>query len=148
MTHRGGAGKLASKSSARACGSGRSIPTQCACRTARRRQSMIARMSPVARQMLVVALLLATVIGLFVAAQVGQLRLEDARARIDLGTQRHQAISGVRRQVRQAESSQRGYILLGNPEYLAPFQQAIADVTPALQRLDAAFAAASPATQA
>jgi signal transduction histidine kinase len=109
---------------------------------------MITRMSPVARQMLIVALLLATVIGLFVAAQVGQLRLEQARARIDLGTERHQAISAVRRQVRQAESSQRGYILLANPDYLVPFRQAINDIAPALLRLDAAFAAASAPTRA
>jgi signal transduction histidine kinase len=101
-------------------------------------------MSSVARQLLVVALLLATVIGLFVAAQVGQGRLEDARARIELEAGRQQAIGAVTQLVRQAESSQRGYILVGNPDYLAPFQQATAGVGLAMQRLDTMFAGASP----
>ncbi|MDE2136172.1 MAG: CHASE3 domain-containing protein [Gammaproteobacteria bacterium] len=100
-------------------------------------------MSSLARQMLVVALLLATVLVLFIAAQVGQRRLEEASARIELGAQRRQALAAVLQLVRQAESSQRGYILLGNPDYLAPFRDAAGDITPALQRLDAAFAAAS-----
>jgi signal transduction histidine kinase len=109
---------------------------------------MIAPMSSVARQMLVVALLLATVIGLFVAAQLGQRRLEDASARIELGAQRQQALAAVTRLVRQAESSQRGYILVGKPDYLTPFQQASAGFAAARQRLDAAFAGAGAPTRA
>ncbi len=105
-------------------------------------------MSSVARQMLVVALLLATVVGLFVAAQLGQQRLEDASARIALLAKRQQALADVWQLLRQAESSQRGYILLGNPEYLAPFQQASAGFDAALQQLDAAYAAAGAATRA
>jgi signal transduction histidine kinase len=109
---------------------------------------MIARMSSVARQMLVVALLLGTVIGLFVAAQLGQRRLEDASARIELGAQRQQALAAVTQLVRQAESSQRGYILIGKPDYLTPYQQASAGIAAALQRLDAAFAGAGAPTRA
>ncbi len=104
---------------------------------------MIRRMSSLARQMLVVALLLAAVMVLFIGAQVGDRRLEDASARIELGAQRRQALAAVLQLVRQAESSQRGYILVGNPDYLAPFRQAAADIEPALQRLAAAFAGAS-----
>jgi signal transduction histidine kinase len=104
---------------------------------------MIRRMSSLARQMLLVALLLAAVMVLFIGAQVGERRLEDASARIELGAQRRQALAAVLQLVRQAESSQRGYILLGNPDYLAPFRQAAADIEPALQRLAAAFAGAS-----
>jgi len=102
-------------------------------------------MNSVARQMLVVALLLATVVGLFVAAQLGQRRLEEASARIALGAQRQQALADVWQLLRQAESSQRGYILVGNVEYLAPFQQASAGFDGALQRLDAAYSAAGAA---
>jgi len=105
-------------------------------------------MSSTVRQMLVVALLLATVVGLFVAGQVGQRRLEEASRRIELGAKREQALAAVAQLLRQAESSQRGYILVGNPEYLAPFQQAAASFTPSMQRLDAAFAAASPSARA
>jgi signal transduction histidine kinase len=103
---------------------------------------MIPTMNSVARQMLVVALLLATVVSLFVAAQVGQRRLENASARIELGARRQQALGEVWQLLRQAESSQRGYILLGKPEYLTPFQDASARFDPALQGLDSAFAAA------
>lgn len=97
-------------------------------------------MNSVARQMLVVALLLATVLGLFVAAQLGQRRLEEASERIAQGARRQQALADVWQLVQQAESSQRGYILLGNADYLLPFQQASAAIDGALQRLDAAYA--------
>ena len=99
-------------------------------------------MSALARQMVVVALLLATVIGLFAAAQLGQQRLEAASQRIRLGAQRQQALAHLSQLLRQAESSQRGYILVGKAEYLAPFQQASVEFEPAVQSLDAAFASA------
>jgi signal transduction histidine kinase len=99
-------------------------------------------MSSLARQILVVASLLATVIALFVAGQVGQRRLEDASRRIELGAQRQQALADFSQLLRRAESSQRGYILVGHPEYLVPFQEASAGYTAAVQRLDEAFAAA------
>ena len=104
-------------------------------------------MNSVARQMLVVAMLLATVVGLFVAAQLGQRRLEEASARIALSAQRQQALATVWQLLRQAESSQRGYILVGNAEYLTPFQQAAASFDGALQRLDAAYASARAPTR-
>ena len=108
---------------------------------------MIRTMTSVARQMVVVALLLATVVSLFVAAQVGQRRLENASARIELGAERQAALAAVTQLVRRAESSQRGYILLGNPDYLTPFQEASAGVAQALQRLDSAFATAGNPTR-
>ncbi|HYM44235.1 MAG TPA: CHASE3 domain-containing protein [Steroidobacteraceae bacterium] len=104
-------------------------------------------MSSVVRQMVVVALLLATVVGLFAAAQLGQSRLEDASARIELGARRQQALAALTQLVREAESSQRGYILVGNATYLEPFQRASAGLALTLQRLDAAFARASPLTR-
>src|SRR5579872_3917563 len=103
---------------------------------------MMLRMTSVARQMLVVALLLATVVGLFVAAQVGERRLENATARIELEARRQQALTAVTQLVREAESSQRGYILIGKPDYLAPYQQAVAAFALAVQHLDTAFAGA------
>lgn len=99
-------------------------------------------MNSVTRQMVVVALLLATVVGLFVAAQLGQRKLEDASARIALSAGRQQALADVWQLLRQAESSQRGYLLVGDTEYLGPFRQASADFDGALKRLDAAYAGA------
>ena len=104
-------------------------------------------MKSVTRQMVVVALLLATVVGLFVAAQLGQRRLEDASARIALNARRQQALADVWQLLRQAESSQRGYILVGTSQYLAPFRQASMDFDAALARLDVAYAGAGAATR-
>ncbi len=87
-------------------------------------------MSSTARQMLVVALLLATVVGLFVAAEVGQRRLEEASQRIELGAQRQQALADVSQLLRQAESSQRA-----------------ANLDPTLRRLEVAFVMAAPAVR-
>jgi signal transduction histidine kinase len=105
-------------------------------------------MNSVTRQIIVVVLLLATVIALFVAGQMGQRRLEEATARIEVGAHRQQALADVWQLLRQAESSQRGYILLGKRDYLTPFQEASKRVDGALQQLQAAFATAGPATRA
>jgi signal transduction histidine kinase len=107
-----------------------------------------APMSSLARQMVVIALLLAAVGGLFVAAQSGQRRLESASRRVELGAQRQRALSDVSQLLRQAESSQRGYILVGDPDYLIPFQEASAGIAEAEARLDAAFATAPAGARA
>ena len=106
----------------------------------------LAAMSSVARQILIVALLLATVVGLFAAGQVGQRRLEEASRRIELGARRQQALAELSQLLRRAESSQRGYILLANPDYLLPFREASASYDTALQRLEVAFAEADAPT--
>jgi signal transduction histidine kinase len=105
-------------------------------------------MSALARQMLVVALLLAAVIGLFVAAQSGRQRLEEATRRVELVAQRQHALAEVSQLLRQAESSERGYLLVGKPEYFAPFEEAAAKFAPALQSLDELFATAGPQIRA
>jgi len=111
-------------------------------------RGIIPAMNLVSRQMVVVALLLATVVGLFVAAQLGERRLEGASARIALNAQRQRALAEVWQLLRQAESSQRGYILVGDVEYLAPFRRASADFGGAVERLDAAYAGARAGTRA
>ena len=78
-------------------------------------------MSSNARQVVLVALLLAAVLGLFVAAESGQRRLEDASRHVQHAAQRQVALADVWQLVRQAESSQRGYILTDSPTYLMPF---------------------------
>jgi signal transduction histidine kinase len=100
-------------------------------------------MSSLARQMVVIGLLLSAVGGLFVAAQSGQQRLENASRRVELAAQRERALSDVLQLLQQAESSQRGYILVGNPDYLVPFQEASGRITAAQARLAAAFSTAA-----
>jgi CHASE3 domain sensor protein len=105
-------------------------------------------MSSLTRQVVVTVLLLGAVLGLFVAAQSGERRLEDASRRVELGAQRERALSEVSQLLRQAESSQRGYILVGDPDYLVPFQEASARIAQAQARLDSAYAKAPPALRA
>jgi signal transduction histidine kinase len=104
-------------------------------------------MSSATRQLIVVGLLLAAVGGLFLAAESGQRQLVRASSRVELAAQREHALGEVLQVLSQAESGQRGYILLGNSSYLAPYQQALQSVDADLLRLDEAFAAADPRTR-
>jgi signal transduction histidine kinase len=109
---------------------------------------MAAPMNSLTRQMGVAALLLIAVVALFVAAQSGERRLAAASREVELAAERESALGELWQLVRQAESSQRGYILLDNAEYLVPYQQASGTLPQALRRVDRAFASASPPTRA
>lgn len=98
--------------------------------------------------MIVVALLLAAVVGLFIAAESGQRRLERASLRVEQAAERERALADFSQLLSQAESSQRGYMLLGDPKYLAPYHEADRSLPVALQRLDDVFAGADPAVRA
>ena len=98
--------------------------------------------SAAARQMTLVALLLATVVGLFVAAELGHRKLEEVRRQVERGAQREQALAEVLQLLSQAESSQRGSILLGDAAYLEPYQEAVDKIPQSLRRLEQAFASA------
>jgi signal transduction histidine kinase len=105
-------------------------------------------MSSIARQMVLVVLLLAAVLGLFIAAESGQRRLEDASRQVQRAAQRERALADVWQLVRGAESSQRGYILTDNLTYLMPFQEASGSLAQALGRLEQAYATAPAAERA
>src|SRR5690242_3834140 len=114
-----------------------------------RDHGMIVRlMSSIARQMVLVVLLLVAVLGLFIAAESGQRRLEDASRQVQLAAQRERALADVWQLVRGAESSQRGYILTDNLTYLMPFQEASGSLAQALSSLDQAYASAPPGERA
>ncbi|GAC1458509.1 MAG: hypothetical protein PVSMB6_17600 [Steroidobacteraceae bacterium] len=95
-----------------------------------------------------VGLLLATVISLFVAAESGERRLAEASRRVERSARRTNALGELLQVLIQAESGQRGYILLGEPNYLLPYQEALIKVAPDLRELDAAFATADPTMRA
>jgi signal transduction histidine kinase len=101
-----------------------------------------------ARQMTLVALLLATVLGLFVAAELGQRKLEEVRRQVEVGAQRERALAEVLQLLSQAESSQRGSILLGDAGYLEPYQESVRKIPQALRQLNQAFATADAAVGA
>ena len=105
-------------------------------------------MNSAARQLLLVGLLLATVIGLFVAAESGQRKLAAASSRVEQAARRENASTELLQLLRQAESGQRGYILLDDPAYLVPYQEAVAKSPADLQELDAAFSTADPRVRA
>lgn len=95
-----------------------------------------------ARQVVPVAVLLAALLGLFVAAQSGQQRLADASRRVEAAALRHRLLSEVLQLLTQAESGQRGYVLLGEASYLAPYQESVPKIAQTLHRLDEVFATA------
>jgi signal transduction histidine kinase len=105
-------------------------------------------MRSAARQLVLVGLLLGTVIGLFVAAESGQRQLAEASRRVEGAARRANAMGEVLRVLIQAESGQRGYILLGEPAYLLPYQEALTKISPDLRELDAAFSTADPKVRA
>ena len=105
-------------------------------------------MSSITRQIVLVVLLLAAVLGLFIAAESGQRRLEDASHQVQRAAQRERALADVWQMVRSAESSQRGYILTDNTNYLMPFQEASGSLPQALGRVNEAYAAAPPGVRA
>jgi len=105
-------------------------------------------MNSAARQLLLVGLLLATVISLFVAAESGERQLAEASRRVERAARRANALGEILQVLITAESGQRGYILLGEPAYLLPYQEALTKVAPDLRELDAAFGTADPKTRA
>jgi signal transduction histidine kinase len=100
--------------------------------------------STAARQLIVVGLLLAAVIGLFVAAESGQQKLAAATRQVEAAAQREHALGDVLQTLSEAESAQRGYILIGNETYLAPYQEGVSQLPAKLSRLTEAFAGAEP----
>ncbi len=109
----------------------------------------MARIRPTAaRQLIVVGLLIAAVIGLFVAAEAGQRQLANASRRVETAAKRELAAGVVLQIVSQAESGQRGYILLGDPSYLDPYQEGVQKLPGALQLLAEAFDNADPSVRA
>ncbi len=101
-------------------------------------------MSTAARQLIVVGLLLAAVIGLFVAAESGQQKLAAATAQVEAAAEREHALGDVLQMLSEAESGQRGYILIGNETYLVPYTEAQEQLPGKLSRLTDAFAGAEP----
>lgn len=101
-------------------------------------------MSSAARQLLIVGLLLAAVVALFIAAESGQRQLAAASRRVEIAAEREHALSNVLQLLSQAESGQRGYILLGDTAYLVPYQEGIDRLASEMQQLSDAFAGAEP----
>jgi len=103
---------------------------------------------PAGRQLLVESALLAAVIALFLAAWAGQHQLAGASRRVEQGVQRERALGEVLQLVSQAESGQRGYVLVGDARYLAPYQEAVQMLPDSLAQLQDVFATASPNVRA
>jgi len=105
-------------------------------------------MSSAARQLLVVVLLLAAVLGLFVAAESGQRQLAAASRSVERAAARERALGDVLQMLTQAESGQRGFILTGEQKYLVPYQDGTAKLSTSLRHLTEVFADAEPQERA
>jgi signal transduction histidine kinase len=103
---------------------------------------------PATRQMALIVLLLAAVLGLFVAAVSGQRQLEEASQQVEEDALRGRALADVLQLLSRAESAQRGFILLGDATYLEPFEESTARLPDVLRQLDKVFATARPPVRA
>jgi len=103
--------------------------------------------NPAGRQLLVEASLLGAITALFLAAWAGQQKLAEASRRVEKGVQRERALGDVLQLVSLAESGQRGYVLVGDSRYLAPYQEAVARLPTALAQFEQAFGSAAPAVR-
>ncbi|MBV9620094.1 MAG: CHASE3 domain-containing protein [Gammaproteobacteria bacterium] len=104
-------------------------------------------MSASLRQAVGVLLLLAALLALFWAAEWGQRQLEQASGQVQAAAQRERALSVVLTLVSQAESGERGYLLLREEPYLESYGDAAGQIGPALQHLQSVFARGDPAVQ-
>ena len=107
-----------------------------------------ASVNSASRQLVVEALLLGAIVALFLAAWAGQHQLAEASRRVEQGVQRERALGDVLQLVSQAESGQRGYVLVGESRYLAPYQEAVERLPDSLAQLTQVFASAAPAVLA
>lgn len=80
-------------------------------------------------------LLIAFLAGLFFLASAGQMRLEKANERVRVSQVRQQALADYLALIRDAEASQRGYLLTGDPQYLVPYRTAAPKLDSALNHL-------------
>jgi hypothetical protein len=102
----------------------------------------------VVRQFLVLGLLLAAVVVLFIAAESGQRQLAAASRRVEKGAAREHALATLQNILSRAESSQRGYILLGDDAYLTQYREGLERLPPSLGVVTQEFADAAPSVRA
>jgi signal transduction histidine kinase len=76
---------------------------------------------------------------LFFLTGAGQSRLQEASERLQMSTERGRAIGEVEGALYKAQSGQRGYLLTGDPQYLAPYKEALAEIDARLERLRLAY---------
>ncbi|HEX7820434.1 MAG TPA: CHASE3 domain-containing protein [Sphingobium sp.] len=67
---------------------------------------------------------------------------------IDLAYRRELAISGLISDIKDAETGQRGYVITGNPSFLAPYMDARQGISVRLEQMTRLFAAESPTVRA
>jgi signal transduction histidine kinase len=84
-------------------------------------------------------LLLGFLVGMFVIAIAGQARLSAVTNRVRDSHEREQALSEYVALVSGAETAERGYLLTGEEAYLVPYEQSIAGIAPALERVRSAY---------
>jgi signal transduction histidine kinase len=85
-------------------------------------------------------LLLGFLVGMFLIAIAGQARLAAATDRVRDSHEREQALNEYVALISGAETAQRGYLLTAENAYLAPYESAVAAITPALGRVQRAYA--------
>jgi signal transduction histidine kinase len=78
-------------------------------------------------------------IALFFVTGAGQTRLQEAGERIQVSAARERAIEELEGVVNKAQSGLRGYLLTDDKAYLKPYDEAVAEMEPRLERLRVAY---------
>jgi len=86
-----------------------------------------------------VVLSIALVITAIVVVEAGQARLRASAAEVQASGRRLMLMGRFLRVMTDAETGQRGFLLTNEPEYLAPFESAAAEIEPALKDLELAY---------
>lgn len=90
-------------------------------------------------------LLVAFLAGLFFLATAGQIRLQNANNVLHISQLRQQALSDYLALIRDADTAQRDYLLTGDPAYLAPYREAVAQLDATLDNMRRGYAGNAPA---
>ncbi len=85
-------------------------------------------------------LLIGFLTGLFFVATASQTRLQPANERVRVSQERQRALSDYLALIRDAETSQRGYLLTGDDQYLVPYNASTPRLEAALENLRVSYA--------
>jgi signal transduction histidine kinase len=85
-------------------------------------------------------LIISFLAALFFVTGEGQERLQEAGERLQTSAAREHAIEALQNSLAQYVAAQRGFLLTEDPRYLAPYDRAVAEVEPQLEKLRLAYA--------
>jgi signal transduction histidine kinase len=84
-------------------------------------------------------LIISFLLAIFVVTGAGQARLQEAGERLQKSSARAQVVEQLQNSLARSVAAQRGLLLTGDTKYVTPYESAVAEVEPELERLRAAY---------